>query len=664
MPAGKGSTLDLSASQSDGYRAEIDGLRAVSILSVVLYHARVSGFQAGYLGVDVFFVISGFLITGQLLSEAATTGTIQMAMFYARRVRRLVPGFLAMSLGATVLALAFLLPVTEQRLFGNSLSRSALFYYNIAVWRGGYAYDGEPAQEQALMHTWSLGVEEQFYLVWPLVCLFFLRVGRPLVGFVSVVATSLGASWWFLSRDVDAVFFLLPFRAWELGLGACIAAWPRVPSIRTQWAPTLVGAGLVLMALASRQPPHVTLWPQVAAAFGSALILRFGAGADPISGFLRQTPMVLLGRMSYVWYLWHWPFLAIARLAGSSDEQATPAWALLAGFVAALVTYVGIEGPIRQIRIDNPTRALVWGGTTLAIVAVLGRAIEIRSQRIEEQPENVAALTHSQRVPTAACEGQVSTLGCDLSASRVDDRPSLLLWGDSFARALSPALTDYSRRAGVKVRLLVRPGCPPFFGAVPANPKALSEPDRECRAWLRDVRVKLGVDAPRLLGVVLAARWPVYGKSAQEPDRRRMFGPGDLEIHEPRIVFGRGLGDTLDFLESIGLRALIVGAPPEFPFRVPGCLWRNPDQCLVNRNWGAESRAAARIGIAEALRGHPLAASTEIFDRLCPGSQCSAGTLAEPLLTDTNHLSPITARTRVLPILIRDLDWLRTPVGG
>ena len=168
------------AGRSEEYRPDIDGLRAISILAVVLYHARVPGFGAGYLGVDIFFVISGFLITGQLLREAKSTGTIQMAMFYARRVRRLIPAFVAMAVGTTVLALIYLLPMTEQKLFGNALTQSALFYYNIAIWRGGYAYDGEPAEQQVLMHTWSLGVEEQFYLVWPVICLVALRLGRPL----------------------------------------------------------------------------------------------------------------------------------------------------------------------------------------------------------------------------------------------------------------------------------------------------------------------------------------------------------------------------------------------------------------------------------------------------------------------------------------------------
>ena len=152
---------DVSARQV-GYRPEIDGLRALSILAVVLYHAKVPGFGAGYLGVDVFFVISGFLISGQLLREAEATGTIRLTAFYARRVRRLIPAFFVMAVGTSVLALIYLLPMTEQRLFGNALSRSALFYYNIAVWRGGYAYDGEPADQQVLMHTWSLGIEEQF----------------------------------------------------------------------------------------------------------------------------------------------------------------------------------------------------------------------------------------------------------------------------------------------------------------------------------------------------------------------------------------------------------------------------------------------------------------------------------------------------------------------
>lgn len=241
------------------YRPEIDGLRAVSILAVVLYHAGVPGFQAGYLGVDVFFVISGFLITGQLLREVEITGGIDLKRFYARRVRRIVPAFVTMAVGTSVLAILFLLPLNEQRLFGNALSRAAVFYYNVAVWRGGYDYGAVDAQEQPLMHTWSLSVEEQFYLVWPFMCLVATRIGRPLASFMAVVLVSLLGTWWVFPHDADAAFFLLPFRAWELGLGACAAARPWRTPPRAAAVGALSGASLALLILLSGaiRPPDL-----------------------------------------------------------------------------------------------------------------------------------------------------------------------------------------------------------------------------------------------------------------------------------------------------------------------------------------------------------------------------------------------------------------------
>jgi peptidoglycan/LPS O-acetylase OafA/YrhL len=503
-------TSDRPEPRSDGYRPDIDGLRAISILAVVLYHARVPGFGAGYLGVDVFFVISGFLITGQLLREAESTGAIRMAMFYARRVRRLLPTFAAMAVGTSALAFIYLLPMTEQKLFGNALVRSALFYYNIAVWRGGYAYDGEPAEQQVLMHTWSLGVEEQFYLVWPLICLVAFRIGRPAIAFAIVVLASLAGSWWLLPRDVDAVFFLLPFRAWELGLGACVAAIRWKPSSVTAGAGALVGAVLVALALASSQPPLGGLGMQLLIALGAALIVAFGAASNPASALLRAPPMVFLGRMSYSWYLWHWPLLVITRKVTFFAQPPIEAASLVVSFAVAAFTFRWIEGPMRRIPIQRPAAILAGGATTLVAVLFLGRAIESHGDTWMADPINASRVSRLAGRRLRPCETVFATLGCDLSGRSGGAGPSLLLWGDSFASALSPALLEYSKHSGSPVRLVFQSSCPPLLGFVPGRRGALSEPDTECEDALRSLQEHLPLEKSRISGVVLAARWPFY----------------------------------------------------------------------------------------------------------------------------------------------------------
>lgn len=641
------------------YRPDLDGLRAISIVAVVLFHARVPGFAAGYLGVDVFFVISGFLITGQLLREAQATGTIRMGMFYARRVRRLIPAFLTMAVGASGLALVYLLPMTEQRLFGNALSRSALFYYNIAVWRGGYAYNGEPAEQQVLMHTWSLGVEEQFYLVWPLISLVAFRIGRPLAAYSIVVLASLIGNWWFLPRDRDAVFFLLPFRAWELALGACVAArWQSMPP-RDVGSGAIAGVALILLALLAGQPHETTFWARSCVAIGAALVIAFGAAPNVASSLLRTRPMVYLGRMSYSWYLWHWPLLAIARLAEFPAAPGIPVGPLLSGFVLAALTYVWVEGPTRRIPIVRPFTTLAWGGGAIAITALAGAAIELRSRWSMLEPRSVARLASLASTPVRLCETQVALLGCDLSAKSGVAAPSLLLWGDSFARSLSPALSKYSRDVGSPVRLLAQAGCPPLLGAIPAGARDPSKPDGACRDFLEAVQKQLHSDPARIAGVILAGAWlrHVPGDASAKPPK--MFDHHDQQLMGSHAALSQGLGETLDFLRSIGARALVIGAPPEFPFEVPRCLWRAPDRCLVDRSWKAAARAQVLSGLEGAIHSRQDVRYVDLFDTLCPGSQCRGGTLDVPLLTDRTHLSAAAARELVLPVLARDLDWLR-----
>jgi len=646
-----------------GYRPDIDGLRAVAILAVVLYHAGLPGFEAGYLGVDVFFVISGFLITGQLLREGESTGSIGMAEFYARRIRRLLPAFLVMAVGTSLLALVFLLPIGEQALFGGALSRSAAFYYNIAVWRGGYDYAARLAQEQVLMHTWSLGVEEQFYLIWPTICLIALRLRQPLVTFGVLVVASLVSAWWVLPWDAGAVFFLLPFRVWELGLGACLAVGQSSTSLRSGGWAAVGGLGLLGAALLSREPPGTSFWAAVLVTTGTALTTAFGTTSNPASALLRSAPMVLVGRMSYAWYLWHWPLLVISRLTTVYEKPLVQTGALVISFVLAVSTYFWIERPMRAMRIRNPVKVLGWGIGVLVGVATLGRAIEYRSQRLMEQPELAAQSERLKGAPSRPCDMLVSSMGCDISAGPQSEGPALLLWGDSFARALSPALEAYSRNTGSRVRLFVQPSCPPLLGVVPGLRTAPSKPDLVCQEALRSLQGRLRSDRSKIGGVILAARWPGYLSTDNSREPGRMYDWSGKNI-EGSLAIRRGLVATLDFLETINVRVVIIGIPPGFPFDVPKCLLRIPTGCSVDRSWNESARRLSSQSIEEAIRGRPHTRFVELFDHLCPGARCSAGTLEEPLLADRTHLSAFAAERWVTPIVARHLDWLLDRSGA
>ncbi|MBX7186573.1 MAG: acyltransferase, partial [Vicinamibacteria bacterium] len=616
----------MKAERSEEYRPDIDGLRALSILAVALYHARLPGFESGYLGVDVFFVISGFLITGQLLREAEATGQVRMRMFYARRVRRLIPAFSVVALGTAALALVYLLPMTELGLFGNALIRSALFYYNIALWRGGYVYDGEPAEQQALMHTWSLGIEEQFYVVWPALCLAGFRVGRPRLFFLVIAAASFLGAWLYFPNDPDAVFFLLPFRAWELGTGAILAT-----RFRTPRPGFLAGIGLTLVAwaLLCGQPPDNARAPQLVAVIGAALLMGAGSAPGVASRLLRTKPLVLLGRMSYAWYLWHWPLLVMGRMAVFPEMPGIQPVALVAGLGLAAGTYAWIESPTRRIPIVNPRRTLLWGAAAVALVAGVGAVLEARSAAIRTDPRNAVTFSRLRPTPPRPCESRTEVLGCDLGGAG-GAHGAIILWGDSFARALSPALMSYARESGRSVRLLVQGSCPPLLGAVPAAPRSPLRPDSTCDEFLTAVEERLRRDPSGVSGVILAGRWPAYVGGGPTNAERRMFDRQGRELDGDAIE--HGLAGTLELLSSIRLRALVVGAPPAFPFDAAKCLLRSSSTCSVSRSWQEGIRGRAQAAIDRARRGRMNVRFLELFDLFCPATstQCPAGTIQHP----------------------------------
>ena len=467
--------------QHAGYRADIDGLRAISILAVVLYHAfprslgwgYVGLLGSGYVGVDVFFVISGYLIGG-LISAELSAGTFRFSRFYARRVRRLFP--------ALILVLAFVLFVgwnmmfaDEFRLLGRHIMAASLFFSNFPP-MGEIGYFDREGHSKPLLHLWSLGIEEQFYAVWPLLAVLTRRSRRTFL--CVTIAVAVASLAWNVTSATPGLAFYQPWtRFWELAVGVLLAHLPAGFSVRWRQSKGLreagCAAGLALIAIVARAAELKGFpgWWPVLPVVGAALVIASGPDTMISRWLLASPPMVLLGKISYPLYLWHWPLLAFTWIACGSFP---PAWLVeimvAASFVLAWLTYALIERPFR---FAIPTGRVVR--LCVPAMAVLG-ALGVATMTFDGFPErrvmreNLAlALDVRPPLQTRSSDGSCDkpwgiagdeTVICQLSGPR----PTMLVVGDSVAMAFYSAIS--ARRVAADAALLattspnwVEPGC-------------------------------------------------------------------------------------------------------------------------------------------------------------------------------------------------------------
>lgn len=487
------------------YRPEIDGLRAVAVVSVVLFHAGLPVFAGGFVGVDIFFVISGYLITGIIMAEVAE-GRFSILRFYERRIRRIMPALMLVLLACLPFAWAWMRSdqLTD---FSRSLVAVVFFASNILFWRDSGYFDTDTA-EKPLLHTWSLAVEEQFYLFFPLIVLVLWRLAPrrlfPLT--VAGLLVSLALSEWASRAMPDANFYLLPTRAWELLAGSLCAIW-LAKGPRRGNAP-LALAGLVLITVPVFLYDETTRFPGLSAVpvvLGTALIVLFAREETGAARLLALRPMVGIGLISYSAYLWHQPLFAFARIRSIGEPApAIMAALVIASFVLAWASWRWVEMPFRRGSASLlPRRPGLFGAAALASVAVLGIGLAgYLSQgfpdRMKLSPLKERYFATAAHSPKRDCHQRSGVFDPDKVCEFLDQPAKIAVLGNSHAVELAYALAQELQVRGLGgVKQLSFSGCPPVY-----ETGNFSSP---CARWVQDVLAYIAAD-PTVTQVVVSYR--------------------------------------------------------------------------------------------------------------------------------------------------------------
>lgn len=649
------------------YRADIDGLRAVAVLPVVLYHAGFESFSGGFVGVDIFFVISGYLITAILIDQSETD-RFSILGFYERRIRRIFPALFAVVAFCAVVSPLLLFP-DDLKDFGQSVVATAGFSSNFLFWQESGYFDA-PAETKPLLHSWSLAVEEQFYIAFPLLIFLIAKHDRQryLRAFVTIALLSFCVSLYGLAHAPEATFYLLPARAWELLIGAILASGTLPVIVNAAVRNLLAGIGVLLLVYAIFGFSEATVFPGPNALFpclGTALILYAGSGLAPkvaqpslVNRLLSLRILVLLGLISYSLYLWHWPLLVFARLYALRQLTVAETWGVIAAsLLLAIVSWRYIERPFRGNRPLLTRRKLfTGGGGAMAAATAFGIAVHVSEGFPDRVPEKLLHIAEvgkevspfykdcSYITPQEVRAGQLCRIG-----ALENSPPSFIVWGDSHALATVSGIDRAAKTAMRSGLFAYYIGCPPMIG--------VHRLDKSESHWCRDFNnavVEQIKASDSITGVVLIARWALdsegtgygYVKGKSYIADAETVGGGPVEI---KRVFRSGMERTVAQLHALGKRVFIMTQIPEVKWLVPEVLSRGahlertidirPRYEAYRKRQEFVTRtleAIARDYPVQMLRPH---------ERLCDSSHCRISIDGRPLYRDDDHLSHFGAET-------------------
>lgn len=661
------------------YRPDIDGLRAVAILLVVIFHAVPAALPAGFIGVDIFFVISGYLITGILLKDLAA-GHFSYLHFYARRFRRIVPA-LALVLLTVLLLGWFVLLSDEYSNVSRNTVAGATFTMNLILLRQAGYFDWA-AELNPLLHLWSLGVEEQFYLLWPPILLFLYRHSRKALGYTALlVVASFGLNAYFVSGNETKVFYLLPTRFWELLLGCLLAqyetAHPQMPrrpaNILSLAGLSLLGLAIYLINRGESYPGWWALMPTLSA----FLLIAAGPDARLNRALLANKPMVLIGLISYPLYLWHWPLLAIARITEGELSTAYALGILLVSAILAFLTWQFIELPAQlklflhhhKIQRDKYYVATALG--MIIAISALGLLIVYKDGYPNRYPAYEQArdeLEHNAAHNISAEENCKQAYGLQQAECfRSGADPSIALLGDSHAWHLYVGMKAAATRVGDQVLYLGYGGCPPLMDV--DTIEYGRDHDQRCTQTLDDYKHFFSSAADTSKLVILASRGPSYITGHDYGDGRRRWdlvplNPQDREASQPELYL-QGTSRLISFLESRGKQVIFFADNPEIGFRPASCMIPRPLQlshkeqqtCTMPAAVVQSRQAEYRQVLTKLQRMHP---NLKVFDSTqywCNSQECFISQDGKLLYMDNDHLNALGSRF----IAEKFFAWLAQP---
>jgi peptidoglycan/LPS O-acetylase OafA/YrhL len=665
----------------------IDGMRAIAIVAVVCFHAHIPGFSGGFVGVDIFFVISGFLITHQIVSQSLD-GRFSMADFYARRILRIFPPLLLVTVATLALATACSLLPQERRELAMSAAATAAMVSNY-FFSSGTEYFSSHSEVNPLLHTWSLGVEEQYYLFVPaftaaILVLAKRRKWRPVDALLGFGAVAIVASYVALAiltnTDHRLAFFSIITRSWQFATGGILAIAVIDGIVIPERLRSLLGvAGLLAIAAPILlYDQHVTYPGYAAAAVptcGALLLLASGLGnkTSPLVRLLSSPPAVAVGLLSYSWYLWHWPLVELGRtLAVGQDSIWKDIAASAAAFALAIPTYLFLERPLKRLRRPEITRrrggrVIIAGAAGSAAVALLALFLTQASVINRHAPKI------DMGRPTVAASGcQPNHLPsfshvnpCVVGATA---EPSAVFWGDSHATMLIP-VADWSGRAADRAAVVFGKNvCPPLLGIEIDFfvRRTCAGSNDELLAWIR-------AQATRpITGVVLAGAWSRYNGQeipAGGTDLTRMLW---RDPNRPEVgyadMFSDGLSQLLTALGP-GRRVLIVGQVPEFKHAVVHCLMRAQlngqgfETCALERLAVEHRRRDAIETLQRVAARFPNVRLIDPLDVFCDRDTCRPFGPDGVYYEDDNHITELGAE-KLYRHFQADFRWVYGPTAG
>lgn len=641
------------------YRRDIDGLRAVAVLGVLAYHYNLGGVTGGYGGVDVFFVISGFLIAGIIKSELET-GTFSLAQFYVRRIRRILPA-LAVCVLVTTIGATFVLFPYDFRTFGRSIMAVATATSNIFFARKSGDYFGNAAAESPLLHTWSLSIEEQFYAVFPLFVMLLFRYARGFVLPSMAIAAALS-----LAYSVRAVehwpvvaFFATKGRVWEL-LAGTILAFGSVPQFRNRLSrelATLIGAALIVGSYFGYTA--ATPFPGFAAVplcLGAALIIHSGMVEEgqhlpttAVARFLSFAPTVAIGKISYSVYLWHWPLLVLIRyrfphlLGDENTTQVANGLALaIISIVLGSLSWRFIEQPFRKMRAFEPFWRTYAGALLTLTTAILGSQFIIHNFHWMQGwgPQITALSSQEHAVQPVSNFGSPERRedGWPLGTRHIGQGiADTVLWGDSHALAILPGLTAYVEKTGKAIVAAPHPGCPPLINATFEG-----SPSQNMCKRLNDLTLAATVNGG-IKHVILVALWGPYSNQMYfNPEGTAILRKGEI-VTASSEAFSASLEATIDALVQHGIDIVIIGPIPEQKFNVTRYSARHfawgdpmPEEQTVTHFRDREKRV---LPLLASLAQRPNIRVVYPHLTFCDDVSCRYSKNGRPLYSDSNHLN-------------------------